>query len=565
MTPHPSDDKTRPTGPLSDAESCNGTLSTRREFVAGGSATLLALTGAPAILTHRSAHDLVIRGGTVFDGTGSPGRERDVAISGGRIVELGRGQAARGREEIDARGQAVAPGFIDLHSHADGSLDADPRAESVVRQGITTIVAGQDGSSRAWGSDGGEGSFAAYFASRDALRSSVNVASMIGLGSVRGQVVGENDRPATPNEVRRMTALVAQALRDGACGASSGLEYTPGAFASQDELIALCRPLAARRLPYATHMRNEDDQLLDSIDESIAVARGAGCPLQISHLKTQGPRNWNRLDDVFRRIEESRGGGLDVAFDRYPYIAYQTGLTNLFPVWSRDGGTPAFLRRLDDSTVAARIRRETLGKVELIGGWNNVLVASVGTAEDRAAEGKRLGVFASSLGIDPYELAVGLLRRSNLSVGMVGFAMSEENLDRILAHPLGMVCSDGGGFAIDGPTRRGSPHPRGLGSFPRVLARYVRERKALTLADAIHKMTAAPAARVRLRDRGRLATGMAGDVVVFDPATVEDRATFEAPFQYPVGISAVVLNGAIALAGGERRRGAVGRALRSTA
>ena len=565
MTPHTSDDSACPAISQPDAQSCNSTLSTRRDFVAAGSVSLLALGGAPAILTSRSAHDLVIRGGMVFDGTGTPGTERDVAISDGRIVAIGRGLAARGREEIDARGRAVAPGFIDIHSHADGSLDADPRAESVVRQGITTIVAGQDGSSRAWGSDGGEGSFAAYFAARDALRPSVNVASMIGLGSVRGQVVGENDRPATPNELARMTALVARALRDGACGASSGLEYTPGAFATRAELIALCRPLAARRLPYATHMRNEDDQLLDSIDESIAVARGAGCPLQISHLKTQGPRNWHRLDDVFRRIEASRRGGLDVAFDRYPYIAYQTGLTNLFPVWSRDGGSAAFLGRLDDATMAARIQQETLGKVELIGGWNNVLVASVGASEDRAAEGKRLGVYAASLGIDPYTLAVGLLRRSNLSVGMVGFAMSEENLDRILAHPLGMVCSDGGGFAIEGPTRRGSPHPRGLGSFPRVLARYVRERKALTLADAIYKMTAAPAARVRLGDRGRLATGLAADVVVFDPATVEDRATFEAPFQYPVGISTVVLNGAIALHDGERRRGAVGHALRSTA
>jgi N-acyl-D-amino-acid deacylase len=275
-----------------------------------------------------------------------------------------------------------------------------------------------------------------------------------------------------------MTAIVETALAQGACGASSGLEYTPGGFASTDELAAVCRPLSARGLPYATHMRNEDDRLLDSIDESIAVARGARCPLQISHLKTQGPRNWNKLDQVFARVETARRDGIDVAFDRYPYLAYQTGLTNLFPIWSRDGGTDAFLRRLTDSTVAPRIKAETLAKVDLIGGWDNVMIAGVRVPEDRAAEGKRMGAYAKSLGADPYETTVAMLTRNRGNVGMVGFAMSEENLERILKHPRGMVCSDGGAFAIEGPTRRGSPHPRGLGSFPRVLARYVRERRS---------------------------------------------------------------------------------------
>jgi N-acyl-D-amino-acid deacylase len=299
-------------------------------------------------------------------------------------------------------------------------------------------------------------------------------------------------------------------------------------------------------------MRNEDDQLLDSIDESIAVARGAGCRLQISHLKTQGPRNWSKLDTVFARIDSARKAGLDVAFDRYPYIAYSTGLTNLFPVWSKDGGTEAFLARLDDPAVAPRIKREAVEKVDLIGGWNNVHITSVRAPEDRAAEGKRMGNYAQSLGRDPYDVTVEMLRRNRASVGMVGFAMSEENLDRILAHPLGMVCSDGGGFAIEGPTRRGSPHPRGLGSFPRVLSRYVRERKALTLEQAIYKMTAFPASRLGLGDRGRLVPGAAADVVVFDRDRVADRATFEEPFQYPVGVAAVVVNGAIALQHGER-------------
>jgi N-acyl-D-amino-acid deacylase len=362
--------------------------------------------------------------------------------------------------------------------------------------------------------------------------------------------------------LRQMVALVESALAEGACGASSGLEYTPGAFATREELIALCKPLAARRLPYATHMRNEDDRLLDSIDESIAVARGAGCPLQISHLKTQGPRNWSKLDAVFSRVESSMREGLDVAFDRYPYIAYATGLTNLFPVWSRDGGTEAFLARLADPAVSPRIKSETLAKVDLIGGWENVHISSVRAPEDKAAEGKRLGSYAKSISADPYDLTVAMLNRNRGSIGMVGFAMSEENLDRILAHPRGMVASDGGSFAIEGPTRSGSPHPRGLGTFPRVLGRYVRERKALTLPQAVHKMTAFPASRIRLEDRGRIAVGLAADVVIFDPATVADRATFEQPFAYPEGIRAVIINGGVALRDGQRASRMTGRVLR---
>jgi N-acyl-D-amino-acid deacylase len=310
-------------------------------------------------------------------------------------------------------------------------------------------------------------------------------------------------------------------------------------------------------------MRNEDDRLLASIAESVAVARGAGCALQISHLKTQGPRNWSRLQAAFDQIEAARGAGMDVAFDRYPYLAYATGLTNLFPVWSRDGGTAAFLTRLRRPGTAGRIEKETLAKVELIGGWDNVQITSVSSPLDRDVQGKRLGSWARSIGIEPYEATVALLERNRGRVDMAGFAMSEENLDRILSHPFGMVCSDGGAFAIDGPTRRGSPHPRGAGSFPRVLGRYVRERKVLTLPEAIRKMTSLPADRVRLMDRGRLIVGNAADIVVFDPARVSDTATFERPFQYPLGIALVVVNGRVALRDGQRSRAHAGRSLRS--
>jgi N-acyl-D-amino-acid deacylase len=585
----------------------------RRSFVVSAGTTLAVMAGSPRLLLPwRRRYALVIRGGTVFDGAGGHGIEADVAIDDGRIVAIRKDLKDEGAIEIDARGMAIAPGFIDIHSHGDGSLWDDPRAESIVRPGVTTIVVGQDGSSRAptgGAADGDNGrhafeSFGQFWQALKTVQPSVNVASMVGLGTVRGIVIGNVDRAATEPELAQMTQLVEQALADGACGASSGLEYTPGAFATRDELIALCQPLASRRLPYATHMRNEDDHVLEAVDESIAVATGANCPLQISHLKTEGPRNWGKLDEIFAHIHRARGGldvaakpaeptrkapaptkkrgsttparprraatetpkaadapGIDVAFDRYPYIAYQTGLSNLFPVWSRAGSTQEFLQRLDDPATSEKIRRETIAKVELIGGWDNVQITGVTNYADAAADGKRLGRFAKTQQLEPYALAVALLQRGKGSVGMVGFAMSEDNLERILAHPHGMVCSDGGAFALDGPTHKGHPHPRGLGTFPRVLGKYVREKKALTLASAIYKMSGFPASRIGLTDRGRLVPGMAADVVVFDPSTVEDKATFEDPFHYPVGIKAVIVNGVVALRDDQRAKERTGQAL----
>ncbi len=527
----------------------------RRDFLA-------AALAAPALdFSWAVPYDLVVRGGVVYDGSGAPGREADVAVRRGRIAAVARRLAPRGAEEIDARGLAVAPGFIDIHSHADGTLFDDPRAESVIRQGVTTIVVGQDGSSRIPDREG-ETSFAPLFKRLENLPTAVNVATMVGLGTVRRRVVGEDDRPASPEELTRMTALVEAGLASGACGASTGLEYSPGAFASQSELIVLCRPLARRRLPYATHMRNEDDTLLEAMDEAVAIASGARCPLQISHLKTAGARNWGKIDAVFERIAAARKRGLDVSFDRYPYVAWATGLTNMFPVWALDGGDEPFLRRLADSTAGPRIRTEALDKVALVGGWNNVLLSDVDAAADKDAVGKRLDQWARMRGLEPYEAALTLLRNSKTGVSTVVFAMSEENLERFLAHPRSMVCSDGGGFALSGPARTGHPHPRGLGTFPRVLGRYVRERKTLTLAEAVHKMTGMPARRLRLTTRGAISVGAAADLVIFDPDTVRDAATFEDPFQYPVGIGTVLVNGTITLRDGARVGAGTGKGLR---
>lgn len=530
-------------------------MSSRREFLAAA----LAVPALPFVQT--AAYDLIIRGAMVFDGTGAPGRALDVAVRGSRIAALGAALRGRAREEIDAKGLALAPGFIDIHSHGDGTLFNDPSAESVIRQGVTTIVVGQDGGSRI-PDVSLRTSFAPLFARLEALPVAVNVATMVGLGTVRRRVVGEDNRPATPAELGKMTAMVRAALDSGACGASTGLEYSPGAFASREELIALCRPLARRRLPYATHMRNEDNTLLEAIDEAIAIARGAGCPLQLSHLKTGGAPNWGKIDAVFERIAAARRGRMDVTFDRYPYIAWSTGLTNLFPVWALDGGDEPFLKRLTDPATADSIKTEALKNVALVGGWDHVLLSNVAAPADSDAVGKRLDAWAGMRGLDPYAAAVTLLQNSRTNVSTVVFAMSEDNLERFLAHPQSMVCSDGGAYAVSGPARGGHPHPRGLGTFPRVLGRYVRERKTLSLESAVHKMTGMPAKRLRLAGRGSVAVGAAADLVVFDPATIIDKATFEDPFQYPEGVSTVMVNGKIALRDGARLGTGAGKGLR---
>jgi N-acyl-D-amino-acid deacylase len=555
------------------SRSSSGRIS-RRDFLTSSALGVVAVAGlTPAIhLPGRKRYDVVIRGGTVFDGSGGRGVESDVAIVDGRVARIAPRITDDARLVIDARGLAVVPGFIDIHSHGDGTLFADPRVESVIRQGVTTMVVGQDGSSRAPARTQGDDSantsrhayatFDEFFRAVDVLPSSVNVASMIGFGSVREAVVGRANRPATADELRQMVAIVDAAVTAGVCGGSTGLEYIPGAFAPTEELIALAKPLAARGLPYATHMRNEDDRLLEAIDESIAVARGAGCPLEISHLKMMGARNWNKIDSVLARIADARRGGTDVTFDCYPYVAAATGLDNLFPPWSREGSSADFVARLADPALADRIREATMAKVNLIGGWDRIMVTSVTRDEYRSAEGKRVSEYASAVSLDPYAATVQLLTRNRASVGMVEFVMSEENVKRLLADPLCTICSDGGALAVDGPAHTGHPHPRGAGTFPRVLGKYVREEKALSFADAIHKMTGATAARLKLRDRGRLADGLPADVVVLDPATVADRATFENPFQYPVGIRAVLVNGEPALMDGNRSSRYTGKAVR---
>jgi N-acyl-D-amino-acid deacylase len=549
----------------------------RREFVrhvaaaAGGVAAGLPLTAPLRAATART--DLVLRGATVYDGGGGAPFTADIAVAGGRIVAVGERLAVRGTEELELDGLALAPGFIDIHSHTDLVLLRDPRADSKVRQGVTTEVTGQDGSSVGWSraqaaemreryrSDGIDVDFddvGGFLRWIDRHGAAVNVASMVGAGTVRGLVVGNADRPATPAELERMVAMVRAALAAGACGVSSGLEYTPGAFADAAELEAITAPLRGTGLPFASHMRNEDDRLIAAIEEVVGIGHRAGVAVHVSHLKAQGQRNWWKTDAALRLIDDARSAGIDASFDVYPYVAYSTGLSNLFPVWAREGGTDAFLARLRDADAAPRIERAVRDKIAMLGDWDAVQLTAAGGAEYRWVAGRRLGTLAQQRGAEPYALLIDIIAGDRSRTRMVGFGMSEENVAAKLKHPLAMICSDGGAVS----RADGTPHPRNYGTFPRVLGRYCRELNVLPLETAIRRMTAMPADRLGFRDRGRIAEGVVADLVAFDPHTVADRATFEEPHQFPVGIPHVIVAGTFVVREGEHTAARPGRAVR---
>jgi N-acyl-D-amino-acid deacylase len=397
----------------------------RRELIQGA----LGVVAAGGLQPSRSSQnrETLLRGGIVYDGTGAPPRAADVLISGDRVADIGSAIRRPGAVEVDCRDLAVAPGFIDIHTHTDLDLFISPLAESKIRQGVTTEVTGQDGGSigpwrpdRAaairdryrtrYGVDLAFDDLAGFFAQLERQRSAINLASMVGHGTIRQYVIGSEDRPATEAEITDMQRLVRSALTDGACGLSSGLEYVPGAFASLDELVALATLLADVGLPYATHMRNEDDQLIGAIEEALNVGRLAGVPVQIAHLKAQGTRNWWKAEPVLSLLGRARADGVDVMYDRYPYVAYSTGLTALFPVWSRDGGTEGLLQQLNDSTAAPRVERAVRDKVAKLGSWDAVQITATRERSLDWAEGRRMGTLAEERGVEPYELLLTLIR-----------------------------------------------------------------------------------------------------------------------------------------------------------
>ena len=452
--------------------------------------------------------DLVLRGGSVLDGMGAPGRRADVGIRGARIAAIGDLSSSRAARSIDVGGLSVAPGFIDVHTHSEDELLTNPKAESKIRQGVTTELLGMDGGSYP------PGELARSLRKLESAGIAVNAGSFVGQGTLRGAVMAMSDRAASPKEIAAIRKLATAALHGGALGISSGLEYTPGGFASAEEIAALCKVMEGTRGLYATHMRNEDDRVLEAVEEAIAIAEGAGIGLHISHLKCQGERNWKKVDDIFAAIQRAASRGVSVTFDRYPYIAYSTGLSNLMPLWSREGGTEAFLARMRDSDIWPRIRQAMEEKVTLLGSWDAVMIASVRLPENTALQGRTMAEIVKDTGEDPFLKTRALLEEEGGRVGMVGFGMGEETTSRILAHPSCMPASDGASLATYGALARGNPHPRSYGTFARVLGKYVREMRIMPLEEAVRKMTSLPAERFGLSDRGRLAEGFFADIAV---------------------------------------------------
>ena len=552
----------------------------RRQFLqAGGAVAAQAALGdwSGLAMFARPPLDLLLVGGRVVDGTGAETFAADIGIRDGRIVAVEALAGAAARETLNVTGLVVAPGFIDIHAHTDLGIFVDNLADSKIRQGVTTEVVGQDGSSvmpvtdrmreersrsyrERYDVEVDAGDWEELFTALDARGHLTNLVTMVGSGTVREVVVGEDDRPPTAEELAAMVALVERALAAGSAGVSSGLEYVPNAFASTEELAALAAPAASAGLPYATHMRNEADTVEEALAEALEVADRADTPLQVSHLKAQGQRNWPKGELLLTTIERA-AAERRVRFDRYPYTAYSTGLSSLFPAWARDGGTEAFLARLADPAEEPRLRAAVEEKIAMMGEWDAIQIVDVGADGPKDAIGRRLGSYAEEKSADPYVVTVEILTASENRSGIVGHGMSEENTRRTLAHPLGAICSDASARRSTGPLSEGSPHPRAYGSYPRVLGKYVREEKAMPLEEAVRKMTSLPAEILHLSDRGTIAVGKAADVAVFDPATIADTATFEAPHSYPVGILHVIVGGRLAIRDGAVTGDLVGKVL----
>jgi N-acyl-D-amino-acid deacylase len=468
---------------------------------------------------------------------------------------------------IDAKGKIVSPGFIDIHSHTDFELLINPKAESKIRQGVTTELSGNCGDSvfpRKRSASEEEKriherlELKADWVDLEGYRSklsnkgiAVNHGSLVGQGTLRSYVMGEERREPSLEEQELMKKLSKEAMQQGAFGISTGLEYTPSGFASTAEVIELCKIVSEYGGFYATHVRSEDNQVLEAIGESIFIAEKAGIPLQISHLKVSGKKNWWKMPMIIDLIEKARERGSQVTADRYPYTAYSTGLTINFPQWALDGGKIKFIERLKDRNLRQKMKAETLEKVIGNNSWESLLITGVNTEKNRHLEGKYLPEGAAERKQDPYEFACDLLIEERGDVSIIGFGMSEENTELVLKHPLVMLCSDGSALAPYGPLDRGVPHPRNYGSFPRFLSTYVREKKLLSLPTAIKKMTSLPAAKMRLKDRGSIKKGNFADLVIFDPETISDKATYTEPKQYPKGIDYVIVNGRIVIDHGE--------------
>jgi N-acyl-D-amino-acid deacylase len=499
--------------------------------------------------------NVLIKNPTIYDGSGSKPFVADVLIDGHKIAAIGKLDELVACDVIDGSGLALAPGFIDTHSHSDLEVFRNPKMQHVIRQGITTEVVGQDGSSVVpvfdaivdeladnmaplagvvdrpywWRS------FADYLEEVRKADPYTRVEGLIGHGTVRMCIMGNDIRKPADDELAKMKDLIAKCMEEGAKGMSLGLIYPPGSYADTDEIIELCKVVAQYDGIVMVHMRNEQDKLLDSIDEMARVARESGVRLHISHLKALGYRNWGKIKDALERIYQLREEGLDVTFDQYPYTAACTGLKVLVPMWAYEGGEKGFQRRLDDHDEYSKILDEVNKTIEARGGADRILIATVASDENAWMSGKNLKEISERLHLEPGPAALRILKVEGPSVVAIYFSISEEDVAMVMKSPLQGICTDG----IVGA----HPHPRAYGSFPRVLGYYCRELGLMPLEEAIRKMTMEPARRLRLWDRGLIREGMSADLVLFDPETVCDKNTFLDPKVYPCGIKAVWVKG----------------------
>jgi len=500
-----------------------------------------------------ATYDLVIRGGRVFDGAGNPWVSADVAVSQDTIVAIGADLAGKGRSDIDARGLIVSPGFIDTHTHARRGIFEVPTADNYVRQGVTTIFEGPDGGSPV--------PLKPFLDKVAALGMSPNWGMFIGQGSVREAVIGRADRKATPDEIATMKTLVRDGMLDGAFGLSTGLFYVPGIFTPSDEVIALAEVAGRMGGMHVSHMRNEASGIIDSVNEAIAVGEQGRMPTQITHHKIIGTPNWGRSVDTLKLVAEARARGVDVTIDQYPYTASSTGINALLPPWALEGRQADIVARLREAGQRAKIKQAIIESLQFDRGGGdpkNVQIAACGW--DPSLAGRNLTEITRARGAQPTldqaaETVMWIVEQGGASG--IFHAIDEADLERILKDPVTMIASDGE-VPIFG---RASPHPRSYGTFARVLGRYARERGVITLAEAVRKMTSFPAQRVGLLDRGVLRPGMKADIAVWDAATIADRATFEQPHQYAVGVHTVIVNGQVVFERGAMTPARPGRVL----
>jgi dihydroorotase/N-acyl-D-amino-acid deacylase len=552
-------------------------------LLAAGAA--LAFQGGVAMWsqTQGDQYDLLIRGGHIIDGAGNPWFEGSVAVKDGKIAAVGRLPHARARQVIDASGMVVAPGFIDLHNHSDYTLLVDGNAQSAIRQGITTVIIGEDASAGPvtdansvninksprpadfkvdWKTLG------EYFARLQQSGTAVNVASYVGSGQAWMNVLGNVDRRPTPDEMAGMQKIVDEAMNEGAIGIASGLIYAPNMFAQTDELIALASRSARYGGIYTSHIRGESDTGPQATREAVQIGEGAHLPVHILHIKVGGKPNWGRMGAIVEIVQAARARGVDVTADQYPYTASWTVLRECLPPKYLEGTTEQFVQRLKDPKAREEIRTAiangapgwTDNEVVNVGGWHGVMISAVLKAENKKFEGKRMDEVAQMTGKDPVDALCDLLISEEGKAYAVYFGMSDADVELAMKQPWVGVGSDGAAISPE-MKFMGKPHPRFYGTFPRVLGVYVREKKVLTLPEAIRKMTSLSAQITGLTDRGLLRPGMGADIVIFDPDTVADKATFENPSQYPVGINYVIVNGAVVIDQGQHTGARPGRVL----